>query len=147
MAAFRIRVEMVNTVLGIANMPTNDEESSLSTINVYLDNMWREETRKHANLINIHGEDLEKVIRFSQAWKAQGKTFVSKMKFEYVKGKGVPEQIVREINAAPAALAKSCAADGRLIFCHSPCFHFIRKQNTFELSVWLHAVFSVEATT
>lgn len=141
MNAYTIRKELLGEVMGLADDCAGSDESAISTLNVRLDNMLRECLRQYHNVVHLHGEDLAKLVGFSKEWKAGGRT-LSTTPVEFKVKDGISHALVREINSAPDALISQVALAGKLVFCHSPQFHFVRTGDVFKVCVWLHAIYA-----
>lgn len=137
MGAFRIRREMILDIVGFAQ--ESPDETVISTVNVRLDEMFRESLRQAASVVLIHGDDLEKILTHSPDWMAEARTYQTK-KLEFTSEDLNIDRIVRELNLAPQMLAMKVAGLKRLTFCHSPMFHYERRAGRCELRIWLRAV-------
>ncbi len=145
MGAFKVTRQQLVEVLGLTEGGLGGEESSLSSVNVRLEQIWRELlSGDHRNLICIHCDELQKLVEFSEAWKLNGKTLQTRA-MVVNPAEPLSEEIVREINRSPAALAHMMSESGKLIFCHSPMLHLNRiTKGQFEVRVWLHMITAPE---
>lgn len=145
MSHIRITKELVCSVMGIGSENVDGDESSLSTLHVRMDQLWREAVMDFQNVITIHADDLEKLIDFNPQWKAHGRTLQTP-KYELRVGEPVGPHLLRIINLMAASLAEATAKPGKLVFAQSPQFSYQRLKEKYEFFGWTHCVSAPEAS-
>lgn len=139
MGAFRLTKEMLYDVTGMGT--GTPDETVISSVNVRLDDMFREAIAHCDHVIQLHGDDLEKLTKAGPLWREEAKT-LSTPKFKFTNEEGISDRLLRDLNAAPAAFAEQIQLQGRLAFCHSPMFQYLRDRNTYTVNIWMHVVFA-----
>lgn len=138
MAIFRISKAMLYDVTGMGSGTM--DETVISTINVRLDEMFREAILHCNHVIRLHGDDLEKLAHAGPKWRESAKTLQTpRMKF--TAEQGISDQMLRDVNYAPKSFAQQIETMGRLAFCQSPMFEFKRVHPEYEMYIWMHVVF------
>ncbi len=136
---FRLHKNMIYDVTGMGTGTM--DETVINTINVRLDEMFREALRTTKRVFQLHGDDLQRLLAAIPAWRIHAKTLSTPM-ISFNVDEGLSDQGLRDLNAGPRNFAQQLEASDKLVFCHSPMFRYNRERNVCEMSLWLHAVFA-----
>ena len=145
MGIYRLKAELVVEALGLGDEAGGDE-TAISTINVRLDQMFREVVRNYDNLIIVHSEDLERLRGWSPAWAKEAKKFTTP-RYIYRRDEPQLNELMRSINQAPVSLAHEIGQSERLTFCQTPQFWWRREGNEYGVCVWMHAITEIHGGT
>lgn len=115
------------------------DETVIGTINVRLDEMFREALRETKRVLQLHGDDLQKLLEACPSWRSHARTLTTPT-ISFQVEEGLSDQALRDLNSGPWQFAQQLEASDKLVFCHSPMFRYNREQRVCEMSLWLHAI-------
>lgn len=141
MPAFRIRKEWILSVLGYGSDEDGADELSVSSINVRLEEMFREAITGTPNIFLLQDNDLTKLIEAGPEWRAGAKTLSTK-KLIFEKKDLRPDDLVSTINNSPLTFARQLFKTNRLAFCQSPVFHYTKAGSVLTVHVYMHVIFA-----
>lgn len=134
----QIRREWIGQALGIAE-DVDPDETAISTIDVRLDQMFRELVRHVPDIALVHGQELAKIREWSQPdW--QCLTAKTKM-WKFDLAEGFPAAIFDELNAAPAQLLADLLRRGQPVLCSSPQFWLEHDKKQVRMQLQMLVVF------
>lgn len=132
MGVFRLSRSMIASVLGVEGEIGDDTE--VSSINVRLDQMFREESRHYPGIVLVRADDLRKLLR----WRPDWRRFAQERKTPEVRfktsGEGL-EEAIQQLNLDVQRLAADLGAGEELVFCHTPMFRYDRTKT--RATLWL----------
>lgn len=141
MGVVRIKKPLLGEILGINDIDgPGGDESAVSTLNVRLDQMFREAIIRAPFVVLLNETELRKVADYNGWWRDLAKTLRSDpIKFD-IKKDGLPDHVIEQVNAWPAQLAQSCGGFNGLVLAQAPQFAYTKKKNDVEMSVWMRIV-------
>lgn len=134
---FHITKNMIHDVTGMGTGTM--DETVITTINVRLDEMFREALRSMSRVFQLHGDDLEKLLKACPNYRSKAVT-LSTPTICFSDEEGISDQGLRDLNIGPQSFAQQLQNADKLVFCHSPMFRYKRERHNCEISLWLHAV-------
>jgi len=140
--SYSLRKEHIAEILGLTDEAGGDE-TVVNTVNVRLEQMFRQEIDATPELVMLHGEDLEKLANWSPAWRGRGKR-IETQEFPVKRADGLTRRLMTNLNAAPGMLAEQLRQTGRFIFCHSPILDVNREAGYPILKIWMRVIFAPE---
>ena len=142
MLGFRLRKEWILDVLGLGS--GSADETQTETINVRLEEMFRESIRDAGHVIHLQREELEKLLDAGAVWYAGAQT-IRTPTIKFSKDDGVSDSVMRELGRGPTVLAQRLQHGGRLVFAHAPVLQYKQVGRDFELCIVTHAIFAPQA--
>lgn len=138
MIVYRLNLNTLLDLLGIAQ--EEPDETVLSTVNVRLEEMFRETARSFPNIVRVHEEDLRKIYDAGMLWREQAHRLEFTLSF--TREEGLTEAHMRNLNGVPANFAQRLGQNERLVFCHSPMLQYVRDHSKFTLTISMNIVYA-----
>lgn len=135
MPVYQLSSAMLGEFLGLTSDAPGADETSLATIHVRLDQMWREAAGREPKLVLLDIFELEK-LRQQPDWSLRFKLIASPT-YKFVAERQVPEHILQELNVAPLNFVRQLASRPGVLLVHSPQLFHRRTGREWELCVWL----------
>jgi hypothetical protein len=139
MYAFRLNKGVILDYLGLAQEEA--DETVLSTINVRLEEMFREAARCFGNVVHVHADDLRKIAEYNDVWRAEAHALSSR-ELVFTRDEGLSDSLLHDLNMIPIAFAQQLGQNERLVFCHSPMFRYAQERGQFTMTIWMQIVYA-----
>ena len=142
MPIYQLSKPMIGSALGMGD-PENPQldEVALSTIQVRLEQMFREVSDEESLIAVIHALELKKLADWNPTWRKRAK-LVKDTPAKFNAKEGIPDAVLLQLNAAPLWLVKQLRGTKQFCLCHSPLLSVNQTtRRDFTLTVWLRVIF------
>jgi len=139
MGVYSISQHMLGAVLGMADESAHFDETAIGSINVRLEQMFREEIIKSERLVFIYDTELTKLVDLGGDWRKGAKQFAT-LRHDVDRKEGVPDNVLAAISHSTRELAQAARDLGKIVFCSSPVLRYSGTGRKHALWVEMKAV-------
>lgn len=150
---YTIKKPLLAEVCGLSEDGHDAIQPAISTLNVRLEQMWRELLPQYGTMFSLEASELDKLnelikvtpkmykrLRYRQA------VLLQTPMIEFKPKDGITDHALDFVNAGPRnlamAVASQCGVKNAIAFVRSPQLHYEQQRGKISLHLWLNAIYA-----